>query len=249
MRVLVTGAAGFIGRRVCASGPPELDVVAVVRPGGEVPDALGGAEVVEADLSDPGCLAACPRRRGHPPGPGRNRGGGGAGRPGALRRHRRRDDSAARTRTCRRRRTIPAGFDGHRLRALGRAARRGRAAGHLRPLSRREAQRGAAPPVLRRRALGPGPAHLHPLRAGSARSPHRPADRAGAQGRSRPGRGGAGAAAEPDSRRRHRRRDPRRARARCEGPRLRPGQRRRGRGARHPRDRSARSAWRWVVSR
>ncbi len=60
MRMLVTGAAGFIGRRVCASAPPGMDVVAVVRPGAEVPDALDGANVVEADLSDPGVSLPAP---------------------------------------------------------------------------------------------------------------------------------------------------------------------------------------------
>lgn len=53
MRVLVTGAAGFIGRRVSALAPSGTEVIAVLRPGAEVSADLGAAQVVEADLGSP----------------------------------------------------------------------------------------------------------------------------------------------------------------------------------------------------
>lgn len=59
MRVLVTGSAGFVGRRVVhAAAARGWTVVAVVRPGGApVADA---ARTVEADLAAPGWTAALP---------------------------------------------------------------------------------------------------------------------------------------------------------------------------------------------
>lgn len=52
MRILITGATGFVGRHLCELVAPEHDVFAVVRPGGEPPS---GTSPVEWDM------AAAPR--------------------------------------------------------------------------------------------------------------------------------------------------------------------------------------------
>jgi nucleoside-diphosphate-sugar epimerase len=57
MRVLVTGAAGFIGGRVCALAPEGTEAIAAVRPGQSAPSV---SEVVEADLTAAGLGDALP---------------------------------------------------------------------------------------------------------------------------------------------------------------------------------------------
>ena len=54
MRIVVTGAAGFVGRHVVAALRPEHQVTAVVQPGRSVPPALEGCDILVADLLDPG---------------------------------------------------------------------------------------------------------------------------------------------------------------------------------------------------
>ena len=58
MRVLVTGATGFIGLNLLAGMDDDHDPVAMVRPSSSTKRLPDGVETVEADLSDPDSLSA-----------------------------------------------------------------------------------------------------------------------------------------------------------------------------------------------
>jgi nucleoside-diphosphate-sugar epimerase len=61
MKVVITGAAGFIGRYLVAALRPEHEVIALVRDARAFGPA-GGVSVVEGDLADQSAVARLPRR-------------------------------------------------------------------------------------------------------------------------------------------------------------------------------------------